>query len=460
MNLKFVKYIAHFKGAVELLLLNLCFFIAYEYKFESLDSFNLTKDPRYVIQWLGINLIGILLYVLFRLNRPLRTQSLKSILGKKYLVLCAHLLAISTFIVVQKGYYYSREHLLVMYVFLTFSETLWTIVFVYGLRKFRAKGYNTKNVVIVGYGKVSEELDAYFKHHPEHGFKSVGFFDNHTEMNGVKPIDEIKNIIKEYDISELYCCLTYVPYEEVQELVEFCEENLIRMKLLTDFRGVLFKQLELEHYDHIPILKVNNSVLDYRSARWVKRCFDFVFSLGVITLVLTWLIPLLAVLIKLESRGPVFFKQKRTGKNNKTFWCYKFRSMAVNSSADSVAATEDSSRITKIGNFIRKTSLDEIPQFFNVFFGDMSVVGPRPHMLKHTDDFRESVSNFNVRHAIKPGITGLAQAKGYRGDVDNQSIEGRVKFDRFYINNWSITFDLKIILMTIGEVFSDYKKIK
>lgn len=460
MNLKFIKYLAHFKGAVELLLLNLSFFIAYAYKFETFDSFNIDQDPRYVIQWLSINVIGILLYVLFRLNRAIRTQSIKSILGKKYLVLFAHIMMVSMFIVVKKGYYYSREHLLVMYSVFTFAETVWTVVFVYGLRKFRAKGYNTKNVFIVGYGKVSQELETYFSNHPEHGYKVAGCFDNNGGSENVKPLSEIENAIAEKEISELYCCLTYVPYEEVQKLVEFCEENLIRMKLLTDFRGVLFKQLELEKYDHIPILKVNNSILDYKSARIIKRLFDFAFSAVVIVGVLSWLIPVLGIIIKLESKGPVFFMQNRTGKNNKTFNCFKFRSMAINEQADTLSAKEDITRITRVGRFIRKTSLDELPQFINVFLGDMSVVGPRPHMLKHTDDFRESVTNFNVRHAIKPGITGLAQAKGYRGDVDPQSIEGRVRFDRFYINNWSLTFDVKIILMTIGEVLSDYKKVQ
>lgn len=460
MNLKFIKYIAHLKGIVEVLLLNIAFVIAYKLKFGTFLTLNLTDDSRYILKLFVFNVLWVALYIAYRQNQPLRTQSYKSILAKKYLVLFSHILAISTFIVMKKGYYYSREHLLFTYSILFVLITIWTIIFVYSLRRFRAKGYNTRNVIIVGYGKVSEELSTYFLSHPEHGFKLVGFYDNHNSSEGVKPVSEIETLIHEVEISEIYCCLTYVPYEEVQQLVEFCEENLIRMKLLTDFRGVLFKQLELERYDHIPILRVNNSPLDNRPARFIKRVFDVFFSFGVIVCVMSWLIPVISIMIRLESRGPVFFKQMRTGKNNKSFWCYKFRSMRVNVEADTLSAIEDGSRITRIGAFLRKTSLDELPQFFNVFIGNMSVVGPRPHMLKHTDDFRGSVKKFNVRHVIKPGITGLAQAKGYRGDIDTQSIEGRVRFDRFYINNWSITFDVKIILMTISEVFKDYKKIK
>ena len=191
----------------------------------------------------------------------------------------------------------------------------------------------------------------------------------------------------------------------------------------------------------------------------LKRIFDIVFSLAVIFGLLIWIGPLLALLITLESRGPVFFVQKRTGLDNREFNCYKFRSMAMNRDADNLQAGKNDMRVTAIGKFIRKTSIDELPQFYNVLFGNMSVVGPRPHMLKHTDEYAGKVDKFMLRHFVKPGITGLAQVRGYRGEIEKVSdIQNRIKFDIFYIENWSFLLDLKIIVQTVLNVFKGEDK--
>ncbi|RLD21721.1 MAG: hypothetical protein DRI54_08935, partial [Bacteroidetes bacterium] len=171
--------------------------------------------------------------------------------------------------------------------------------------------------------------------------------------------------------------------------------------------------------------------------------------------ILSWLYPLLFVIIKVNSKGPVLFKQMRTGMNNEPFVCYKFRTMEENKQADVQQAIGNDPRVTKIGRFMRRTSIDELPQFINVLFGEMSVVGPRPHMLKHTEEYSKEVGKFMQRHAIKPGITGLAQAKGFRGEIKNLNLlKSRVKLDRFYVENWSLNLDLKIIFMTFRSVFS------
>src|SRR5690606_35499604 len=179
------------------------------------------------------------------------------------------------------------------------------------------------------------------------------------------------------------------------------------------------------------------------------------FSTFIIIFFLSWAMPLIALIIKLDSKGPVFFRQKRTGKDKKAFWCYKFRSMRVNYDSDLKQAQKNDSRITKIGAFLRRTSLDELPQFFNVFLGNMSVVGPRPHMLKHTEEYSKVVEKFMSRHFVKPGITGLAQAKGFRGETETDLLmQNRVRLDRFYVGNWSLIFDIKIIILTISSIFS------
>ena len=191
-----------------------------------------------------------------------------------------------------------------------------------------------------------------------------------------------------------------------------------------------------------------------------KRVFDIVFSIFVIIFMLSWLIPVIALLIKLESKGPTFFKQLRTGKDGLPFYCFKFRSMAVNAEADLQQASKADPRITKVGAFLRKTSLDELPQFLNVFYGEMSVVGPRPHMLCHTHNYSQMIDGFMDRHAVVPGITGLAQVCGYRGETKElESMANRVKADIGYIRNWSFLLDLKIVLLTVWQLSRNDEKV-
>lgn len=190
--------------------------------------------------------------------------------------------------------------------------------------------------------------------------------------------------------------------------------------------------------------------LDHPGNKLLKRIFDLLFSVLIILFVLSWLIPLLAILIKLSSRGPVFFIQPRTGYNNNTFLCWKLRSMHINSTANTQQAVRSDSRITGIGRFIRKFSLDELPQFYNVLIGDMSVIGPRPHMLKHTEEYSKEVSTYLQRHAIKPGITGLSQVLGYRGEIaSHRVLKNRVRVDIFYLRKWTMLLDMAIVFRTV-----------
>jgi putative colanic acid biosynthesis UDP-glucose lipid carrier transferase len=185
---------------------------------------------------------------------------------------------------------------------------------------------------------------------------------------------------------------------------------------------------------------------------FIKRSFDIFFSLVVIIGILSWLTPILGLIIKFESKGPIFFKQKRNGLDYKEFYCYKFRSMKPNPEAHLHQIRKGDPRVTRIGKFIRKTSIDELPQFINVLKGDMSVVGPRPHMVSHTHMYAEKIDKFMVRHFIKPGITGLAQVSGFRGEVeDDNFITNRVKYDIFYLENWSILMDLRIVFKTVFD---------
>ena len=225
------------------------------------------------------------------------------------------------------------------------------------------------------------------------------------------------------------------------------------MKFLPDNKEIYSKKLSYQYYDYLPILAMREIPLEIPFNKYVKRGFDLLFASLVIVCILSWLTPLVALFIRLESKGPIFFKQARNGMNYEEFYCYKFRSMKPNVRAHLHQATRDDVRVTKVGAFLRKTSIDELPQFFNVLFGDMSVVGPRPHMVSHTNMYARNVDKFMVRHFVKPGITGLAQVRGYRGEVENEKdIVGRVKYDIFYIENWSLLLDIRIIILTFINV--------
>jgi putative colanic acid biosynthesis UDP-glucose lipid carrier transferase len=202
-----------------------------------------------------------------------------------------------------------------------------------------------------------------------------------------------------------------------------------------------------------PVLSLKKTILHEPSTKIFKRIFDIIFSLIVIIGILSWLVPILAILIKLESKGPIFFKQGRPGLDENEFFCYKFRSMKMNETTEKEASKNDP-RVTKIGKFMRKTSMDELPQFLNVLLGDMSVVGPRPHLWSQNKAYGNRIKKYMVRHYVKPGITGLAQVKGFRGEIEtDDDMINRIKFDVFYIENWSLILDIKIIVQTVINIY-------
>jgi exopolysaccharide biosynthesis polyprenyl glycosylphosphotransferase len=243
--------------------------------------------------------------------------------------------------------------------------------------------------------------------------------------------------------------------DQVTDLLNFADNNLIRFKVIPDFRGFLSRKITIDFYDLIPVISMRKEPLQNTLNRIVKRAFDIVFSLLVILLVFPFALLVFAPLIKLSSRGPIFFKQLRSGRNNVEFYCYKFRTMRVNDQADSLQASKGDVRITKIGAFLRKTSLDELPQFYNALIGNMSVVGPRPHMLRHTEEYSKLIDKFMVRQLVKPGVTGWAQVHGYRGDTRNSLLmEKRVEYDVWYLENWSLLLDIKIVVITAWQVLS------
>jgi putative colanic acid biosysnthesis UDP-glucose lipid carrier transferase len=326
------------------------------------------------------------------------------------------------------------------------------------LKKYRILyGGNHRNVIIVGNGKSVDELRAFFTTNPDYGYNLVQVFD--LKSNKRQELLESKTYVVGNKIDEIYASINVLSNNEINDLINFADNNLKTVKFLPDSKNTLLRNLAVEYYEYIPIISLRTIPLDKEVNKRLKRFFDIVFSLVIIVFLLSWLTPILALIIRLESKGPTFFKQKRNGLNYEEFNCFKFRSMHLNPIADLEQVQKNDPRITKIGKFMRKTSIDELPQFFNVLLGDMSVVGPRPHMVSHTEMYAKSVDKFMVRHFIKPGITGLAQTNGFRGEVETEKdIINRVKYDIFYLENWSLLLDVKIIFITIINAVKGEKK--
>ena len=326
------------------------------------------------------------------------------------------------------------------------------------LKRYRSifKG-NIRKTIILGKTAQSESLEKFLIDTPAYGFlnKKIVCFKDRSKLD----LNEIFNFITDEGIDEIFCSISELNNEDLLAVVNYADNNLKVVKFIPDRSKVLSKKLQHDYYGIIPILTFRTIPLDDPFSALLKRAFDIVFSLAVIVLILSWLTPLIALVIKVESKGPVFFTQLRNGYNFKSFNCFKFRSMVNNPKADLVQASRDDARITIFGQLLRKTSMDEMPQFFNVLLGDMSVVGPRPHMLSHTDMYAKKIDKFMVRHFVKPGITGLAQVSGFRGEVEtDKDIIGRVQHDIFYIENWSFFLDLKIIFQTLFNTIRGEEK--
>lgn len=435
----------------DLALLNLSITIAAILKFNNGIQYHAEQYPTLFVLF---NILWLLLIAIFKPYEYKRTGKVSKRIQQIILLIIVHALLISGFWVMTKAYYYSREFLLITYVIFVFSSILFHLFLSYLEHAYRLSGKFQKKIIILGYGELANELEIFFRGHPEFGYNFNGYFDNtHTSSKIIGRITESFGYIKANKIEDVYCCIPYLDSGDIKKMIDFGDENFIKIKLIADYSAFSSKSLELQRYDHIPILNITNVPLDSWENRFLKRTFDIIFSILVLVLIFSWLYPIIALLIKISSKGPVFFKQDRTGKGNDDFACYKFRTMRINGESDTKQATEGDSRITKIGAFLRKTSLDEFPQFINVFLGDMSVIGPRPHPMNLNKQFELKIEKFMARHFVKPGITGLAQAKGYRGPTLKLfQMKNRIKLDLFYIENWSLWLDIKIIALTIISI--------
>jgi Undecaprenyl-phosphate glucose phosphotransferase len=333
------------------------------------------------------------------------------------------------------------------------------LIFYRGLYTFlkirQKKGLNTNRILIVGENTTTNQLRKIIESNPILGYNFIGFAsDNTSNPAWLGTTDQLEELINKYQIQMVFVSISLLSDNlETRKYLNTCSRMGIRLRFLPENHGFFRTTKKYESLGELITINPLEISLDTMSNRFLKRSFDILFSLVVIVLLLSWALPIIALLIKLSSNRPVFFVQERTGINNKIFNCFKFRSMLVNEDANLLQSCQNDTRITRIGKFLRKTNLDEFPQFFNVLMGDMSVVGPRPHMLQHTQVYAALIDYYLIRHYVKPGITGYAQIKGYRGETDELwKMQRRVECDMEYIENWNFALDLRIIWRTIFHI--------
>ena len=366
----------------------------------------------------------------------------------------------SYFGIFTEGVVVNNQFLILVTIFSSIS--LVKLLWIFLLKKYRSLGKNYRTTIVIGFDDSSKNIINIFKTKANLGYKYLGFFSNKINKNKecLGNLEDVFKYATENQVDEIYCSLTSLSKDQIVGINKFAINKKIVLKLIPNSNDLYSKKQKTEYYDDgLLVLNVDKLPFEFPENFYIKRIFDIVFSLSICVFLLSWLVPILWILVKLESKGPLIFKQAREGIKGEEFICYKFRSMRLNLLSDRVHATKNDSRVTKMGYILRKTSMDELPQFINVLLGDMSVVGPRPHLESLSLEYQKEVDDYLKRHIVKPGITGLAQVSGYRGEIKNQSdIKNRIRFDIFYIENWSFYLDIKIIIKTIFNVFKGEEK--
>ena len=424
-----------------------------------LNDYHLYFSSQYSKLQLVVNLSWIASILILKTYKLYRVQTLISIINNTLRVLILYYIIIEACDGILTTVHHSGIFVYGFYAITGFFILLWRVAATITLRFLRIKGYNFRRIIVVGVNEATKDMIDFFQSHPHFGYKLYKTFDLGLYNNDFgKLLEDVKIYCLENSIDEIYCSLPEFNFEQISHLIDFTDKEVLRLKFVPHSVGLSLKNFKIDFYGFLPVYLFRTIPLDNTLNKILKRSFDIVFSLLLFVLVFSWLFPLIAIIIKLDSKGPAFFKQRRSGLNNDHFSCYKFRSMYVSDKADGTQATKGDARITKVGAFLRKTSLDELPQFLNVLLGNMSVVGPRPHPLWLNDKYRDNIEKYMVRHFIKPGITGLAQVKGFRGETtDPAMMESRIKMDDFYLENWSFLLDIKIIFSTVFNVLKGDK---
>lgn len=453
-QLRYSIYLDVFVLLGDLAVLNITFlltFIAFknELTFTALQGFY----PMLVI----INLGYVPCKLILGVDPHTRIIYAEKIVQRSFYGVVMHAVFFFAFLIIFKVEDISRLFIFSFYVFYFSLLVLWRLSLRFSLKYYRKSGYNYRTVVILGADENGRALYDQMIGDSGYGYHIAGFFDDCT-IECVKdrilgPINSLKQYLEMHEVDAVYSTLSESYNSSVVDIINYCENNCVRFFIVPRFFHLRGRKLVLQALGDIPVLAMRKEPLQFFQNRLLKRFFDVLFASIILLTFFPIIYIIVAIGIKITSPGPIFFKQKRTGFMGKDFVCYKFRSMKVNKESDVLQATKDDKRKTWFGNLLRKLNIDELPQFYNVLIGNMSVVGPRPHMLKHTQLYSELVDKYMLRHLVKSGITGWAQVKGFRGETKEiEDMEKRVKCDVWYIENWSFFLDIKILFLTISNL--------
>lgn len=395
-------------------------------------------------------LTHLLVYAMLGLYQFTRRSSMMREISLLFAGGVLNLIGLMSWLFINRDVHYSRL-VLAFFFCLSFGGVgLKRVVLRYSLRYMRQHGYNQKQVMIIGGGDLAVSYLEAIREERELGYQPVGYVSSNQdgEKLGIPYLgsfDELEPLLEQYAPDEAISAIGLEDYEQTANIIAACEKTGTKLSIIPFYAKYMPSNPQFDEVNGIPLLNIRRIPLDNWANAFVKRSVDVLGS-GLLLLVTSPIMLICALGVKLSSPGPIFFKQERVGLNKKPFYMYKFRSMKVNDGSTTAWSSNRDDRKTKFGSFIRKFSLDEFPQFFNVLKGDMSLVGPRPEIPFHVDHFKDEVPLYMVKHQVRPGITGWAQVNGFRGDT---SIKGRIEHDVYYIEHWSLWFDIKILFMTV-----------
>jgi len=374
------------------------------------------------------------------------------------------IIAAILFIFIAKEDLFTRNFILIYAFVLIFFISIRIQLLKMLIGKLSLRENKIQNIVIVGSGEVARNFYNSTIKKQSFSYKFAGYLDDvtaeptRTELIG--KIDDLEKVILSKNINEVIVALPIQEFARLDQIIKVCNRHAVRVHIIPDYFRFISKKFRITMFENFPIITIRDEPLAEAHWRFTKRLIDILFSLFIIILFLSWLIPLIVIFIKIFSRGTVFFVQKRIGMKNKAFNFYKFRTLITSANSENQSFSpviEGDSRITKIGSILRRTNLDELPQFFNILKGDMSIVGPRPHFLPYNEVYSEIVDEIKLRSRVRPGLTGWAQVHGLRGDstdpIENERrTRKRIEYDIWYIENWSIWLDIQIIILTIWQM--------
>ncbi len=421
-------------------------------------------NPMYIVLQVWINLGYLLAYAMVRVNADMARVPLRMIISNalyRCLIMSAIVLLCLFSIKMTSGV--SRLFLTVYFTSAFFMLVLLHALLKRLMRVFVKRGwYASATAIILGAGDMGYRVFRELRNNTSLGIKVLGLFDDDPDKSGplmLGTMDDVVNYVEANKVDHIYCTLPLSAKDKIVYLMNYAENHIVQFHIIPAVRYYSEAPLVMNSLVNLPVLSVREIPLGYVHNALLKRVFDVAISSIFLFTVFPFVYLILGAIIKLSSPGPVFFVQTRTGRNGSDFKCYKFRSMRQSNDANTKQATSDDPRKTKIGDFMRRTNLDELPQFINVLKGDMSIVGPRPHMVKHTSEYSPIVDKYMVRHFIKPGITGWAQVTGSRGETKEvEQMEERIKKDIWYIENWSIYLDFEIVIRTVTTTLKGDKQ--